>query len=270
MKNKYAFGLKSIKKNLKFANSLNKLNNKTFIISSGRTGVGYNIAKKLALNGANVTILGKIKEVNPKMNGTIYSAAENICDLVKGPKCMGIPCNLRSIKEVEFAINETVDVYGTVDGVVLNDTNINGTYLLGQMYLKYVNKNKMNGKMLIISPPLDMLYENEWWINHLYDSMSKFNVTIMAKFWNKEFTSVGINTLWPRRTINTAPVKKLLGGEQMINISRRADIMGDAAKHILSSNIVECTGKNFIDDEVLASIDIDVEKYRVNTDVKKI
>jgi hypothetical protein len=218
MKNKYAFGLKTIKKKLKFSNSLNKLNNKTFIISSGTTGVGYNIAKKLALNGANVTILGKIKEVNPKINGTIYSAAENICDLVKGPKCMGIPCNLRSIKEVEFAINETVDVYGTLDGVVLNDTNINVTYLFSQIYLKYVNKNKMNGKMLIIEPLL------------------------MVNSWNKKFINVGVNTLSPRKAV----VEHL-----------QTDIMGDAAKHILSSDILECSGNDFIDDEVLASLEID-------------
>ena len=123
--------------------------------------------------------------------------------------------------------------------------------------------------MLIIAPPLEMLYTDDWWVNHLYYSISKFNMTLMAKYWNKEFPNVGVNTLWPRTTINTAPVKNLLGGEKMMNISRRTDIMGDAAKHILASDIAKCSGKNYIDDEVLASLDIDVEQYRVNEGVKE-
>ena len=94
-------------------------------------------------------------------------------------------------------------------------------------------------------------------------------MTLMAKYWNKEFPNVGVNTLWPRTTINTAPVKNLLGGEKMMNISRRTDIMGDAAKYILASDIAKCSGKNYIDDEVLASLDIDVEQYRVNEGVKE-
>ena len=114
-----------------------------------------------------------------------------------------------------------------------------------------------------------MLYDDTWWVNHLYYSMSKFNMTLMAKYWNKEFPNIGVNTLWPRTTINTAPVKNLLGGEEMMNISRRTDIMGDAAKYILSSDPLKCTGKNFIDDEVLASLDIDIEQYRVNSDIKE-
>ena len=129
-------------------------------------------------------------------------------------------------------------------------------------------KNK-EGHMLMIAPPIDMLYTDEWWTNHMYYSMSKFNMSLMAKFWNKEFLNIGVNTLWPRTTINTAPVKNLLGGEKMISISRTADIMGDAAYHILAADPMKCNGENFIDDEVLASLDIDVENYRVNPDLKE-
>ena len=65
--------------------------------------------------------------------------------------------------------------------------------------------------------------------------MLKFMVLILTKkffFQKKEFKHIGVNTLWPRTTINTAPVQNLLGGDAMVNISRKTDVMGDAAKHI--------------------------------------
>jgi len=123
--------------------------------------------------------------------------------------------------------------------------------------------------MLIISPPLDMLYNDHWWVNHFYYSMSKFNMSMMAKYWNKEFSNIAVNTLWPRTTINTAPVQNILGGKEMVDISRTTDIMGDAARYILMSDPMKCNGKNFIDDEVLASMNIDVEQYRVNDYIKE-
>ena len=288
IKKNYAYVLKSIKKDLTLTNNLSKLKNKTFIVSGGTRGIGYNIAQKLAENGANVTIVGKTKEKHPKLEGTIFTSAENICNHVNSYKCLGIPCDIRNPKEITHIMNETLDVFGSIDGIILNasalclnntlnqtekevdlmsSVNINGTYLFGQMFLKHIKDYK--GHILIIAPPIDMLYTDEWWVNHMYYSMSKFNMTLMAKYWNKEFPNIGVNTLWPRTTINTAPVKNLLGGEEMMNISRRTDIMGDAAKYILSSDPLKCTGKNFIDDEVLASLDIDIEQYRVNSDIKE-
>ena len=94
-------------------------------------------------------------------------------------------------------------------------------------------------------------------------------MSLMAKYWNKEFKNIGINTLWPRTTINTAPVQNILGGDAMTNISRTTDIMGDAAEIILKSDPEKCNGNNYIDDEVLASMDIDVEKYRVNENISE-
>jgi citronellol/citronellal dehydrogenase len=134
---------------------------------------------------------------------------------------------------------------------------------MGKKCLKHI-KNSTHPSVLVIAPPIEMLNNDDWWINHLYYSMSKFNMSIMAKFWNKEFPNISVNTLWPRTTIATAPVQNLLGGTEMMNISRKTDIMGDAAEIILKANPKLCTGKNFIDDEVIASSDIDVEKYRYN------
>ena len=288
VKKNYAFVLKSIKKDKTLKPVSKLLKDKTFIIGGGTRGIGFDIAKKLAMKGANVTILGKTQSKHPKLEGTIYSSAEQICNLVKRPAVLGIPCDLRVPKQMDHVINETKDVFGSIDGVVLNasalclnntlnqtekevelmsSVNINGTYLFGQKCLQHMHKHK--GHMLVISPPLDMLYNDDWWVNHFYYSMSKFNMSLMAKYWNKEFNHIGVNTLWPRTTINTAPVKNLLGGDAMMNISRKTDIMGDAARHIFSSDPAVCNGKNFIDDEVMVSLDIDVEQYRVNKELNE-
>lgn len=284
VKTKYAYVLKSVKKDRSLLPRFESLKNKTYIVSGGTRGIGFNIAKKLALQGANVTIVGKTQQKHPKLEGTIFSAAEAICDVVKKPTCMGIPCDIRVPEQIDHAIRETEDVFGPIHGVVLNasalclnptlkqtekevelmsSVNINGTFLFGQKCLKAMN----GGHMLIIAPPMTMLDNDDWWVPHLYYSMSKFDMTLMAKYWNKEFPDVAVNTLWPRTTIATAPVLNLLGGEEMVNISRTPDVMGDAAKHILMSDPLVCHGKNWIDDEVLASVDVDVEQYRVNRDI---
>ena len=288
IKSKYAYVLKSIKKNKNLKPKYENLKGKTYIVSGGTRGIGYNIAKKLAIKGANVTIIGKTEIPHPKLEGTIYSAADNICDVVQAPRCLGIPCDIRDETQIESAIGETVGTFGSINGVVLNasalclnntinqkvkeielmnSVNINGTFLFGKKCLERMHKYE--GHMLIIAPPIDMLYDDDWWTNHLYYSMSKFNMSLMAKYWNKEFEKIAVNTLWPRTTINTAPVRNILGGDEMVNISRTADIMGDAAQSIFTSDPLKCNGFNFIDDEVLASLDIDVEKYRVNKDVKE-
>ena len=289
IKSKYAYVLKSIKKDVTLRPKFDKLDNLTYIISGGTRGIGFNIGKKLASLGANVTLLGKTETAHPKLEHTIYSAAEEINDVTKSTRCVGIPCDIRNNEEIDHAINETRSLFGNIDGVVLNasalclnntldqsqkeidlmtSVNIKGTFIMGQKCLKYIKKSD-HGNVLIIAPPINMLDEDEWWINHLYYSMSKFNMSLMAKFWNKEFPNVGINTLWPRTTISTAPVRNILGGEDMINISRKPDIMGDAASIILKSDPLLCTGKNFIDDEVIASVNRDVEKYRVKQEINE-
>ena len=290
-KSAYSFVLKSIKKDVSLKPKLNDLTNKTYVVSGGTRGIGLEIAKSLSSMGANITILGKTSVPHAKLEGTMKTATREVLDANpnKTDNVFGSICDVREDHSVERSVIQTIEKFGSIDGVILNASalclnptlkqtkkeidlmsgvNINGTFLVGQQCLKHIKKSD-HGSVLLIAPPLDMLYEDDWWVNHMYYSMSKFNMTLMAKYWNKEFPNIGVNTLWPRTTINTAPVKNLLGGEEMMNISRRTDIMGDAAKYILSSDPLKCTGKNFIDDEVLASLDIDIEQYRVNSDIKE-
>lgn len=289
IKNNYAYVLKSIKKDRSLQPKLKSLDGLTYVVGGGTRGIGFNIAKNLALQGANIVLLGKTEVKHAKLEGTIYSAAEDICKLTDSSSCVGIPCDVRDSSQIDSAIEETINNFGKIDGTILNASalclnptlkqtekeidlmsgvNINGTFLMGQKCLNYI-KDSNHGSVLIIAPPLDMLYTDDWWLNHFYYSMSKFNMSLMAKFWNKEFKNVGVNTLWPRTTIDTAPVRNILGGDEMVNISRRVGIMGEAAKHIIMADQEKCTGKNFIDDEVLASMDIDVEQYRVNETIRE-
>ena len=285
-KKNYTYVLKSIKKDvdLKPFKSIKK---KHYVICGGTRGIGYNIAETLAISGAHVSIFGKTVTPNPKIENTIFSAAEKLCITTNIVNCLGYSCDIRDKSSIDENIERAVSNFGAIDGVVLNasalclnntdkqtekevnlmsSVNINGTFFFGQKCFRHI---KNNSHVIMISPPLEMLNRDEWWTNHMYYSMSKFNMSLMAKFWNKEYDKVAVNTLWPRTTIDTAPVRNILGGEEMCNISRRPQIMGDAAHIIFSSDPKKNNGKNFIDDEVCASIDIDVEQYRVNSNIKE-
>ncbi|MEQ8534717.1 MAG: short chain dehydrogenase, partial [Imperialibacter sp.] len=69
----------------------------------------------------------------------------------------------------------------------------------------------------------------------------------------------------PRTTIATAAVQNLLGGDQMVNQSRKPEILADAAYYILRRKSSEATGNFYIDDEVLKAEGItDLAGYAVD------
>lgn len=85
--------------------------------------------------------------------------------------------------------------------------------------------------------------------------MAKYGMTLCAYGMADEFKPYGIavNTLWPRTAIATAAVQNLLGGDASIKMSRKPEIMADAAWHILTAKSQEFTGRFLMDDEVLIS-----------------
>jgi citronellol/citronellal dehydrogenase len=282
-----SYVLKSFQKYHCLVPSVLDLTGRTYIVSGSTRGIGYDIAEKLLKQNANVTILGKTRDPHPKLEGTLDTAVNKLQEI--SDNVHGEICDVRNEENIEKVIKNTNDKFGGIDGIILNasalclnntirqtskeinlmtDVNIKGSFLMGKYALPYI-QNSYQPHILTISPPIDMLYNDEWWKNHLYYSMSKFNMSLMAKFWNSEFTHIGVNTLWPRTTINTAPVRNILGGEEMINISRKTDIMGDAATAIMMSDPLKCKGNNFIDDEVIISIGKDVEQYRVNPNIQE-
>ena len=303
-KSSYGFVLKNIKKDLSIIKSQTCIKNKTFVIAGGTRGIGFSIAESLIKKGANVAILGKTNTPHPKLENTIDSAVdkllninkkyqknknyENNYNIIKKECAFGVVCDIRNYESINDSKDKILNKFGNIDGLVINasalclnstlnqsqkeidlmtDVNIKGSFNVGKVFLDVINKTSNHKQILIISPPLEMIYNNDWWINHLYYSMSKFNMSLMAKFWNEEFPDVAINTLWPRTTIDTAPVRNLLGGEEMVNISRKPEIMGHAGSLLLSCDPNIVNGKNFIDDEVILSAGLDINQYRVNKNI---
>ena len=281
----YGFVLKNIKKNKKLMKSQKNIEGKTFVIAGGTRGIGFSIAEHLLKRGANVAILGKTKDPHPKLENTIDSAVNKLSLKSLTGKVHGEICDVRDFNSITDSKDKIFKKFGAIDGVVINASalclnstlhqsqkeidlmtgvNIKGSFNVGQVYIDTIQKTSTHPHVLMISPPLEMLHNEDWWIHHFYYSMSKFNMSMMAKFWNEEFPEIGINTLWPRTTIDTAPVRNLLGGQSMVNISRTPDIMGTAASIILGSCPKTIHGNNFIDDEVCISADIPVEQFRVD------
>lgn len=255
---------------------------KTVFITGASRGIGRAIALKLAAAGANIVIAAKSVEEDPRLGGTIYSTAAEVEAL--GVKALAIQVDIRDEAQIAAAIAKTVATFGGIDilinnasAIQLTDTagtpskrfdlmhsiNVRGTFLMVQHALPYLRKGK-NPHILTLSPPINL--DPKWIGPHIAYTISKYDMSMMAIGWAHELKDDGIasNALWPRTTIDTAAVRNLLGGEALANMSRKADIIADAAFFILSKEKLTYTGKTFIDEEVLAAEGItDLEKYAV-------
>jgi citronellol/citronellal dehydrogenase len=256
--------------------------NKTVFISGGTRGIGHAIGMRLAKEGANIVIAAKSTEPHPKLPGTIFSAA---ADMEKaGGKGLAIKCDIRNEDEVIAAVQKTVETFGGIDILINNasainlsptlalemkrydlmqDINTRGTYLCSQKCIPYLLKSE-NPHILNLSPPLTSITEH-WFKNHVAYSIAKFGMSLCVLGMSGEYKGkIGINALWPRTTIATAAVQNLLGGDSIMNASRKPDILADAAYYILKRNAKETTGNFFVDDEVLQSENItDLVQYAV-------
>ena len=74
------------------------LKGKTIFMSGGSRGIGLAMALRAARDGANIAIAAKTVTANPKLPGTIYTAAEEIRKA--GGKCLPIKCDIRDEKSV--------------------------------------------------------------------------------------------------------------------------------------------------------------------------
>jgi citronellol/citronellal dehydrogenase len=262
--------------------------NKSVLITGGSRGIGKAIAIRLSKEGANVAIASKTVEANPKVAGTIYTAAEEISKEALG-KVLPLQCDIRFEEQINNVIETVVKNFGGIDILINNasainlfgteqmepkrfdlmhDINIRGTFFMSKACIPYLKKST-NAHILNLSPPISL--DKKWFANHLAYTMSKFGMSMIVMGLAEELKQfkIAANALWPRTTIATAAVKNLLGGDFLMQRSRTPEIVADAAYYILQKPSDQCTGNFFIDEEVLKSEGIsDFSKYAVNPEQK--
>ena len=262
---------------------------KRMFITGGSRGIGLAIALRAAQDGAHIAIAAKTAEANPKLPGTIFSAAKDI--EAAGGTALPIQCDIRDEAQIEAAIAKTAEAFGGIDILVNNasainltrtdqtpakrfdlmfDVNVRGTFLTSQAALPYLRKSAEEGRnphILNLSPPLSM--KAVWFKNHVAYTMAKYGMSMCVLGMAEEFKrdGIGVNALWPRTVIDTAALQMIPGIDALAG--RKPEILADAAHIIFNRDSKECTGNFFVDDLVLASEGItDLEKYSVTPGTK--
>jgi citronellol/citronellal dehydrogenase len=262
---------------------------KRMFITGGSRGIGLAIALRAAQDGAQIAIAAKTAEANPKLPGTIFSAAKEI--EAAGGTALPIQCDIRDEAQIEAAIAKTAEAFGGIDILVNNasainltrtdqtpakrfdlmfDVNVRGTFLTSQAALPYLRKSAEEGRnphILNLSPPLSM--KAVWFKNHVAYTMAKYGMSMCVLGMAEEFKrdGIGVNALWPRTVIDTAALQMIPGIDALAG--RKPEILADAAHIIFNRDSKECTGNFFVDDLVLASEGItDLEKYSVTPGTK--
>ena len=257
------------------------LNGKTLFITGATRGIGKTIALRAAADGANVVVAGKTVVPNPKLPGTIHSAAREI--EAAGGKALPLAVDVRDEAQVAAAAAEAADIFGGIDILVNNASaitltgtlqtpmkrfdlmfgvNVRGTFVSSQACLPYLLKAE-NPHILNLSPPLAM--EPRWFKDHCAYTMAKYGMSMCVLGMAEEFREAGVavNALWPATVIATAALA-MLGGEVKTDFCRRPEIVADAAHAILTRESRSCTGNFFLDEQVLTEEGItDFSAYAV-------
>ena len=257
---------------------------KRIFITGGSRGIGLAMALRAAQDGALIAIAAKTAEPNPKLPGTIYSAAKEI--EAAGGKALPIQCDLRDEAQISAAVEAAAAQFGGLDILINNasainltkteitsakrfdlmfDVNVRGTFLTSQAVIPHLRKSASEGgnsHILNLSPPLSM--KPIWFKNHVAYTMAKYGMSMCVLGMAEEFKrdKIAVNALWPRTAIDTAALQMIPGVD--VNACRKPEILSDSAYIILNRPASECTGNFFVDDELLASEGItDLDKYAV-------
>ncbi|MDO5744252.1 MAG: NAD(P)-dependent oxidoreductase [Micrococcaceae bacterium] len=250
------------------------LRGKTILMSGGSRGIGLAIALRAAAEGANVAIMAKTATPQANLEGTVFTAADQIT--AAGGQGLAIVGDVRNDGDVLSAVDQAVERFGGIDVVVNNasaidlsktgdvsmkrydlmmDINVRGTFLLSKSALPHLRKST-NGHILTLSPPLNL--DPKWAGEHLAYTMAKYGMSMTTLGLAEELrgTGIGVNSLWPATLIDTAAIRNMPGGEQLVKAARSPRIVADAAHAILSSDAGSCSGNFFTDEAVLASAGI--------------
>ncbi|GAB4117933.1 MAG: NAD(P)-dependent oxidoreductase [Rubrivivax sp.] len=259
------------------------LQGRTLFITGGSRGIGQAIAVRAAADGANVVLVAKTTEPNPKLPGTLYSAAEAV--EAAGGRALPIATDIRDEAAVAAAVQAALDRFGGIDILVNNASaiqltptpatpmkrfdlmfgvNVRGTFCCTQACLPALTESAKAGRapqVLNMSPPLSM--QPHWFKSHTAYTMAKYGMSMCTLGHAAEFKGLGIavNSLWPRTAIATAALQMIPGVDP--GKCRTPEILADAA-HLILSGATGATGQFFIDDALLAEHGVtDFDRYAV-------
>ncbi|MEF9419121.1 SDR family oxidoreductase [Xanthomonas citri] len=257
------------------------LSGKTLFITGASRGIGLAIALRAARDGANVAIAAKSAVANPKLPGTIHSAATAVT--AAGGQALALKCDIREEDQVRAAVAATVDAFGGIDILVNNasaiwlrgalDTpmkrfdlmqqvNARGSFLCAQACLPHLLQ-AANPHILTLAPPPSL--KPAWWGAHTGYTLAKMGMSLVTLGLAAEFgpQGVAINALWPRTVIATDAINMLAGVDAAA--CRRPEIMADAAHAVLTRAAAGFYGQFLIDDEVLAQAGVtDLRGYAMD------
>jgi citronellol/citronellal dehydrogenase len=242
---------------------------KTLFISGASRGIGLAIARRAARDGANVALIAKTAEPHPKLEGTVYTAAEQI--EAAGGKALPIVGDIRDEQQVHDAVAKAAEHFGGIDVCVNNASainlagteqlemkrydlmqaiNVRGTFLVSKACIPHL-KDADNPHILTLSPPIDL--DPRWLGPHIGYTLAKYGMSMCALGFAAEFRDAGIasNTLWPRTLVATAAVQNLLGGDEAMARARTPDVYADAAYEVITRPSRECSGNSFLCEDVL-------------------
>ncbi|PPB49550.1 short chain dehydrogenase [Arthrobacter pityocampae] len=242
---------------------------RTILMSGGSRGIGLAIALRAARDGANVAVMAKTGEPHPKLEGTVYTAAEQI--EAAGGMALPIVGDVRNDDDVAAAVDATVEAFGGIDVVVNNasaidlsktpdvdmkrydlmaDINVRGTFMLSKFALDAL-RSSPNPHILTLSPPLNLA--PKWAGLHLAYTMAKYgmSLTTLGLAEELEDDGVAVNSLWPATLIDTAAIRNMPGGGRLVQAARSPEIVADAAHAVLVRPSRSCTGNFFTDEQVL-------------------
>jgi len=257
------------------------LKGKTLFITGASRGIGLAIALKAARDGANIVIAAKTAEPNPKLPGTIFTAAAAIESA--GGKALPIVCDVRFEDQVAAAVAAAIERFGGLDICVnnasaisltgtlgtdmkrfdlMNQINARGTFLVTKLCLPHLMK-AASPHVLMLSPPLDL--QPKWFAGHTAYSIAKYNMSLCVLGMAAEFAGkVAVNALWPRTAIATAAIRLAAGSDEAARRCRTPEILADAAYRIFEKP-VDFSGHFLIDDTFLAGEGVtDFDRYRVD------
>ncbi|MEO7068299.1 MAG: NAD(P)-dependent oxidoreductase [Rhodanobacter sp.] len=261
---------------------MTSLAGKTLFISGASRGIGLAIALRAARDGANIVIAAKSAVANPKLPGTIYTAAAEV--EAAGGKALALKVDIRDEEQVRAAAAQAAEHFGGIDIVINNasaiwlagtaetpmkrfdlmhQVNTRGTFLVTQSCLPYLKKAS-NPHVLMLSPPLNL--DPKWFAPHTAYTIAKYGMSMCVLGMSAEFAPLGmaVNALWPRTVIATAVIGMIDGVQ--VEHCRRPEIVADAAHAILTRPAREYTGHFAIDDEVLREAGVsDFERYAVKS-----